>query len=298
MSQIIRPVKRQHTVTERLLKGFAGVDGRLAVFDRAYKQRRMHPPGAGIFVTEFDRWDSHGAEERWNEFENDLPVALARVAQGTALHHHDTVETLRAIVAVHWLRSRSMMRAREQALDRFLGRYRRAAPDTRAEFLAEAYRRRTGLIASTRSELEWTLDEIIKEVLGEDLDRWHSERDVEYLKIARGRLDQMPIRIHSATGADLVIGDSPVAITIDGRAGAGPHQNVGIEEADQIAMPIAPDTLITFGATNLASMLSDEDVAYYNELQWGTFEVWIAARPGGTGDQRLRSEAAVSRQNR
>lgn len=298
MEHVIRPVKRQHTVTDRLLKGFAGSDGQLAVFDKAHRQRRMHPPGAGIFVTEFDKWDSRGAEDRWNEFENDLPGALDRVARGTALGHSETVETLRAIVAVHWLRSRSMMTAREQALDRFLAKYRRDAPDTRAEFLAEAYRQRTGLVASMRSELEWTLDELIKEVLGEDLDRWHSERNVEYLRIARAQLDQMPIRVHSAIGADLVIGDAPVATTIVGRGGAGPHQNVGIEKVDQVAMPVGPDTLLTFGTTDLASELSERDIARYNQLQWETFEVWIAARPGGSGDLRLKAEAEASRRGR
>ncbi len=102
----IRPARGQHTVTERLLKGFAGRDGRLAVFDRAYGERRLRSPGAGIFTTDFDSWDSRGAEDRWNLFETRFPSALAQVESRADLSDSATVSTLKDMLALHWLRSR------------------------------------------------------------------------------------------------------------------------------------------------------------------------------------------------
>lgn len=291
MTGDIRPVRRQHTVTERILRGFASPRGQLAVFDKAYRQRRLHSPGANLFVTEFDTWDSRGAEARWNLFEDKFPDALERVAQHTALADPRTVETLRDLVALHWLRSRAMMVAREQAATRFFNSYRRSAPDTRAEMLAETMRQTTGLHAASRSALEWTVDRLVAETQDADVPRWHSQWNVDYFAAARVRLGNLEIGIHHTAGRDLAIGDCPVITTITGRGGAGPHQNVGIQKADHIAMPITPDTLLTFGEVRPAMNLTGGDVEQYNDLQWSTYVLWVAARPNGTADARFQREA-------
>lgn len=198
----IRPVRGQHTVTARLLKGFADSDGRLAVFDREFGQRRRFSPGAGIFKTFFDSWDSHGAEGRWGLFENNFPVALTQVTARTALGEPATVDTLRDMLALHWVRSRGMVKARDQAADRSFGRYQAEAPDARRRHLAEALRQRTGLVASSRSELEWVVDQMIGDVRGNDLAMWHSDRNEPYFQAARTRFEQLDIHLHYATTRD------------------------------------------------------------------------------------------------
>lgn len=295
MAHNIRPARGQHTVTERLLKGFAANDGRLAVFDREYRQRRLRSPGAGIFTTNFDSWGSRGSEDRWNLFEVNFPAALAGVKDRTALSDPATVDTLRDMLALHWLRSRGMVRARGQAVNRTFGRYRLDAPDTRRDFLAEALRQRTGLIATSRSSLEWMADKLIGDVQANDLAKWHSRQNVEYFQAARTRFEQLDLHVHYAATRDLAIGDSPVITTIKGQPGAGPHQDIGVQRADHVAMPITPNVLITLGDNPPNRDLSDDEVDSYNDCQWSTFAVWIAARPGGAADERLKLEAQLER---
>ncbi len=275
-----------------MLKGFAASDGRLAVFDSAHRQRKLRSPGAGIFTTNFDSWDSQGAEERWNLFEVKFPATLARVEDRTASSDAATIGVLKDMLALHWLRSRAMVEARNQAVERSFERYRKLAPDARPDHLAAALQQETGLIATSRSALEWTVDRIIKDVRTNELAKWHSQQNSEYFQTARSRFEQLELHLHYTSARDLAIGDSPVITIIEGRFGAGPHQNVGIMKADHVAMPISPGALVTLGARPPNAHLSDAEVDLYNDLQWSTFDTWIAARPGGTADHRLKLEAS------
>lgn len=184
-----------------------------------------------------------------------------------------------------------MMEARDQAAERFFARYRRHAPDARSSELAEVLRQQSGIVAASRSALEWTTDRLIENAQINDLARWHSEWNSKYFAAARTRFEGLEIRIHHTAAKDLVLGDSPVVTTIEGRAGAGPHQGVGIQKTDHVAMPITPNVLITLGVTHPAIDLTDDDVDRYNKLQWSTYVTWIAARPDGTADERLKVEA-------
>lgn len=294
MASNIRPARGQHTVTKRILKGFTDETGRVAVFDRAYGQRRLQNPGAGIFTTYFDSWDSRGAEERWNLFEVNFPAALSHVQDRTATLDVKTVGVLKDMVALHWLRSRGMVDARNQAVERTFERYRQNALDMRPDQLAAAYKEQTGLFAASRSELELAMDRIIEDVRKNELGKWHSEQNSQYFEAARTRLEGLGLRLHYATTRDLAIGDSPVVITIDGRLGAGPHQDVGILKADHVAMPIAPNVLVTLGAKSPGPDLTDSEVDFYNDIQWSTFDTWIGACPGGTADERIQVAAGKS----
>lgn len=128
-----------------------------------------------------------------------------------------------------------------------------------------------------------------------ELAKWHSQQNSEYFRAARTRFEQLDLHLHYAATSDLAIGDSPVITTIKGRAGAGPHQNVGVQRADHVAMPIAPTVLVTLGAAPPNTHLTDDEVDFYNHLQWSTYDTWIAARPGGTADQRLELAAQQKR---
>lgn len=284
----IRPVTGQHTVTKRVLKEFTDQDGKLAVFDRAHQQRRRLSPGAGIFKTTFDSYDSRGTEDRWNRFETSFPEALQRVHDGTASNDLRTAETLRDMLALHWTRSRGMTMSREAASRRFFERHRRTNPARNPDRLAEAFRQRTGLIPSSRAELEWMNEQIIDEFQRTEMDKFHSEQNASNFAVARVRFESLDLAVRYSTGQDLAIGDCPVITTIEGRAGAGPHQDVGILKADHIAMPLTPHALAVLSVSPDTSDLSDDDVARYNALQWSTFDIWIAARPEGTADEGLK----------
>ena len=184
-----------------------------------------------------------------------------------------------------------MMEARDQAAGRFFANYRRRAPDARSNELAKALRQRSGIIAASRSALEWTTDRLIEDARTNDVARWHSQWNTRYFATARARFERLEIQVHRTSAKDLVIGDSPVITTIEGRAGAGPHQGVGVQKADHVAMPVTPNVLVTLGVTHSATNLTDDDVDRYNELQWSTYVTWIAARPESTADERLKLEA-------
>lgn len=287
----IRPVTGQHTVTERVLKEFTDQDGKLAVFDRAYRQRRRFSPGAGIFKTTFDSYDSRGTEDRWNLFETRFPDALQRVHDRTAVNNPRTVEVLRDMLALHWTRSRGMTKARQAASKRFFERHRRMNPARHPDRLAAAFRQRTGLIASSQTEIEWMNEQIIDEFQRNELDKFHSQQNASNFAAARTRFEALDLAIRYSRDHDLAIGDCPVITTIVERAGAGPHQDVGILKADHIAMPITPHALAVLSVGPDASDLSDDDVDRYNALQWSTYDTWIAARPEGTADKRLKLAA-------
>lgn len=291
MATNIRPVAGQHTVTARVLKEFADQDGKLAVFDGANRQRRLLSPGAGIFETSFDSYDSRGTEERWNLFETRFPAALQLVHDRTATNEPWAVEVLKDMLALHWTRSRGMTKARDAAAGRFFARHRHTNPDVRPDRLAAAFLQRTGLIASSRSELEWMNDKIIDEFQRHELAKFHSHQNAANFAAARTRFEALDFAIRYSTGKELAIGDCPVITTIDGRAGAGPHQDVGILKAGHIAMPITPHALAVLGVVPSADELLDNDIDRYNAFQWSTFDTWIAARPEGTADERLKLEA-------
>lgn len=287
----IRPVTGQHTVTKRVLKEFTDQAGKLAVFDRAYRQRRRLSAGAGIFKTTFDSYDSRGTEDRWNLFETRFPDALQRVRDRTAASDSRTIEVLRDMLALHWTRSRAMTKARKDASGRFFERHRRLNPARHPDRLAAAFRQRTGLVASSQSEIEWMNEQIIDEFQRNELDKFHSRQNASNFAAARTRFEALDLAIRYARDHDLAIGDSPVITTIEGRAGAGPHQDVGILKADHIAMPISPHALVVLSIGRNDSDLSDEDVDRYNAFQWSTYDTWIAARPGGTAAKRLKLAA-------
>lgn len=243
----------------------------------------------------FDSWDSRGAEERWNLFEVNFPAALSRVQDRTTTLDVKTVGVLKDMVALHWLRSRGIVEARHQAVERTFARYRKNASTMRPDLLAAAYKQQTGLVAASWSELELAVDRIIEDVRKNELGKWHSEQNSHYFEAARTRLEGLGLRVHYAATRDLAIGDSPVVITIDGRLGAGPHQDVGILKADHVAMPIAPNVLVTLGAKSPGLDLTDPEVDFYNDLQWSTFDTWIGACPGGTADERVQVAAGQSR---
>lgn len=155
--------------------------------------------------------------------------------------------------------------------------------------LKEAFTRRTGLVASTRGELEWINDTLHYEIAEEQRDRWWSDRLPINFEEARKIFNKSTIQVGFApSGIDFIIGDVPVITRREGHDGLGPHQGVAIGDAVEIAMPIAPDLIIGLGKNPDYVNLDLEAVERYNLFQVKTFQRWLASRPLGPSDKAMR----------
>ena len=282
----IRPVRNQHTVTKSVLKGFAGPSGTLAVYNAEHRVRQLKSPGAGIFTTRFDTYDSRGAEERWNGLETNFPPALVKVRARTALGDPATVSALKDLLALHWSRSRAIMISRDDAARTVLTESMRDIW-THPGVLRKALRDKTGLEAAGWSELEWINATVHDQVFTANAPLWHSRKDVDNYNQARAHFEKSNLVLGFTDTRDLVICDSPVITTRKGMAGTGPHQGIALFDADHIAMPITPNVMLALGPKAEVVTLSDEIVEEYNRLQWLAHHGWVAARPGGVGDSTI-----------
>jgi hypothetical protein len=287
VSSNLRPVSNQHTVTKRILKEYADSHGKLAVFDRTAGTRQLRSPGAGIFTTQFDLFDSRGAEERWNIFENRFPAALSRVRLRTALTDDRTVATLKDLIALHWARSTSIRVTQERIYAKVIEEHKRRLVKTRPDLLERALRNDVGLTAASHAELNWLSDKLHDRVATENTAMWNSQRDAVNFAAARSYIDKFAVQVGYAEGRDFLISDCPVLTTTQGVKGTGPHQGIGIKSANRIAMPIAPDLLLALGPEPAIHEMTNEVVDRYNQWQWEACVSWIAARPGGAADTTL-----------
>jgi hypothetical protein len=291
----LRPAHGQHTVTKRILKEFTNPQGQLAVYEREHGRRQIRTPGAGVFMTQFDRYDSRGAEERWNLFEKNFPAMLRAVRARTALDDPAIVSTIKDLLAVHWTRSRGIMAARAVMTERLVDESKQRMLTTRPDLLAQGLREETGLLPASGSALEWINDRAHSRVVRDNEAKWHSDRDPINFAAARSHFERFQVQVGFSTGRDFIISDSPVITTRQDRPGAGPHQGVAIQEADHVAMPMAPHIVVGLGPDAMIIDVPDDVVALYNTWQWRAYDTWIAAKPAGTGDVTLRSADALTK---
>jgi hypothetical protein len=290
----IRPSRRQHTVTKSVLKRFTDHDGRLTVFDGQRGMCSARTPGSGIFTVLFDSHDPRGAEERWNRVESKFPRLFRHLDSRTALDDPPSVETMREFLAMHWARSIGIMVARASVAQSVIEQSKRSLVERRPQLLAKALRDEVGIIADSRSALEWMSSTAHDRVAQAHQHVWDSERNRENYEQALAIIAKSEIQIgYAPPGRDLVIGDCPVVTTRADRPGVGPHQGVALGDAEGIAMPMGPGVLVGLGPELGQMDMHPTHVEWYNARQWDGFQQWIAAKPGGSGELRLRSAQAL-----
>lgn len=106
-----RPPRRQHTVSQVILRKFASRDT-LTVYDREKDVLGPKAPRGAFRVEYFDRHDPFGAEARAGAIESRVQKVFPLIAGRTVLDHEDAVCTLIDLMALHWARSPAMRMAR------------------------------------------------------------------------------------------------------------------------------------------------------------------------------------------
>ena len=98
-------------------------------------------------------------------------------------------------------------------------------------------------------------------------------------------------------GSELVLRGAPV-LDEGQRPRRRPHHGVALGDASQIVMPIIPRILLALGPPASVVTMTPDVVRWYNDRQWDGYQKWIAARPGGSQETRMRLEETLERMRR
>jgi hypothetical protein len=286
VTAIIRVPRRQHTVSRVVLRRFAR-NGELTVFDRDRSIVCCKGPGGAFFVEDFERLRPVEAEERWRPIESVMPRIYSLIRARTVLEDEAAVSTLIDLMAVHWVRSPAIRLAHERVADAVIENSFRKY-EGRPALLSQAYTQRTGLMASTAGELEWTNAELHNIAPGVREKWWSDRAEVNFVQ-AREIFGRSHLQIGYACADDFLIGDAPVITCKQDHNGLGPHQGVAIGDASEICMPIDPKVIIGLGPEPAVIELDREAVERYNGFQIRTFQRWLGSRPGGPSDHAMRT---------
>lgn len=283
---IVRVPRHQHTTAKVVLREFTR-NRLLTVFDRDSSSILCKGPDGAFYIDNFESIRPLEAEERWNTVENRLKPIYDLIRKRALFDDAAAVDTLIDLMALHWVRSPAVRLAHEQIADQVVEasrqRYRHAD-----SLLSHAYTRRTGLIASTRGELDWINDQVHYTAAAEQREHWWSDRLLSNFDEARKIFGRSTIQVGFAHGTDFIIGDAPVITRKEGHDGLGPHQGVAIGDAVEIVMPIARDIIIGLGKEPAYIEVDRRAVERYNQFQVRTFQRWLACRPLGVSDKAMR----------
>ena len=282
----------QHLVTRQLLRGFADGRGQLAVLERPHMSRKLKTHGAGVFKAKFDAYDSQGAEDRWNKLESRFGPALAKVRARTALADPEVVASLKDLLALHWARSRAIMVAREPLVAQLVADHKNDMLSERPDLLAQALRTEVGVDPTGPGALQWMNERAHDEVVAANRSKWDSDRNPINFVAARTHFERFHVQIGYSDDNNLLIGDAPVITTSRRKPGAGPHQGVALRDADHVAMPIAPNIILSLGPAPSETSLTPDVVDWYNSQQWASYIDWIAALPKSPADLELQAQTA------
>lgn len=289
-NRLIRPQKRQHTVSQVVLRRFAWHQ-KISVYDRDKHAIYSKGPG-GLFCGEFDQHDPATAEERWGAVESKMPRVYKLLDERRAHEDAAAVETLRDLMAIHWVRNPGMRFVHERVKREVVADSICSLAQQR-DLLARAFRHRTGLEPAGQSELDWVNVRTHEDVFIRSGEQIFSDSVAENYKKVRAILARWHVQVGYTNSLDLLIGDVPVVTTKPDHDGIGPVQGVALGDANQIAMPVAPNMIVALGPEPAIVTLTDDVVLRYNEMQIKTFVRWIGCRPGGMSDGFLRQNLKV-----
>ena len=277
---------REHVVSKVISKRFAGGKGEprpglLAVTTLRYpdaKATYLGPTGIG-YVWNYVRYASASLEEHWGKSESRLPEAIEACLDGSIFSSPHLVDVIKDILAIHYIRN---VYTRE-ILDRIWAQNlsetrRRLVRQYRDRIDMEFYRQR-GFYPGGDEARGIVIDEALGPTIAlknedafmrESLERLHTS--------ARGILEARRLELCRCTG-ELLIGDAPLlARSSDGRFGA--LEDVALNDATMIAMPIDPYHLVSLGDTAVELTLDQQQVDAVNRMQIRVAKDYVYSRPG------------------
>lgn len=277
-------VARQHVISQVVQRRFVEtVPGRGRLLARytlaSGKVDLVGTNGAG-YVSNFVPVDSKATEDLWQQVERLLRQATDAALNRTALGNLTHLSTLKAAVALHFVRNPQTLTVHNKSFLDAVSNYVDQVAKT--PLAAEAFYREHGLAAAGPQAMR-----LGAEALTQRLVDLHKTGGLFRLSVQRlfekvcDRFDVKGVEILTPAnaGKEFLLGDVP-AITIDQAGSYGLSHGVTVDEAEQIVMPLAPNLLVAIGPQNGARRIADADVDRYNEMQVREARGYVLYRPG------------------
>jgi hypothetical protein len=275
-------VKRQHVISEVLLRRFAGpvpsAGRQLVRFDLAAGQGALAKAKDVGYIEDFVPVDSQATEDLWHTVETRLREAIKAAINGTALDSPVHTTTLRNAVVLHFIRNPQTLITHNQSFTDALQSGVDALANT--SLAAEAFRRKYGLEPAGPEAMRLGAGAVHDRLI-----KLHEEGGLFRLSVQRlfekvcDRFDTRGIQIltPASKAKEFLIGDRPT-ITVDRATGAaGP--GVPIDDADEILMPLTPRLLVIVGLPDGIRSIPDEEVDSHNALQARLARDYLIHRP-------------------
>ena len=277
-------IREQHVVSRSLLKEFADDQRQLhtvSVTDRTAKVIRRGPKGLGK-IPNFVPQASQSAEQLWGETERQIPALLHRCDTDAILGDPDATAGIRDVVALHYVRNRSLRRVHQHAYGNSREAVKRAL-QARPEYV-EDFQRRFGRPPRGNEDLEFFFEMVLARSWDTDfrdglLLRFSVER---LFRGCRRWMSERPIQIVHPVSGEFLIGNAPV-ITLGMQGQIG----VALGDAEQIFMPLTPRSLLAFGPSAIGEV-PETSVKQFNALQVRAAHEFVFLRPGSGLEQFVR----------
>jgi hypothetical protein len=303
-SQQLKP--DQHVVSRVLLDQFAepvGSKGERLVssLNRAYihaKPTKRGPAGCGKF-RHFVRYASDSSEAAWMATETLLREALGAAGNGTFFDQRQHSDTVRDAIVLHLVRSVPALIVCDETW-----RHRRAAHieqwmrDGR-DILFWRHRARFGWSPTSDQQLQIMAEDLISGVAAQ-MDRgvYFRVSVVERFQRFSRMLANEPVKLCRPTSGELLIGDVPALALRDGHLGTGPRDGLGLENCDELVLPLGPQLMAVLGAGHGYSAIGADEVDRYNTAQVRAAADYVYMRPGSDLETFARDAVTAHWPNR
>lgn len=281
----------QHTVSQVVLRKFnSPIDKKLMAFDRSTMRLNRRSPSSSFFVPDFVVHQPVATEELWGAVETKMPRAYAAIERRTALTDLVATKTLKDLLAMHWVRSPATQVVSEHARKSVL-EDSKVQMAKRPEVLARLFQQRTGFAPAGPESLAW-VNEDLHSGSGDLFGRAWTETLHRNFQAARDHFEPYELQIVHSDQWDFMISDVPVITSRAGHNGLAVHQEVALNEATDIYMPISPNVMISLAPNAAEGWLTPAQARSLNEQQVQTSIRWVGWQPDGAIDRQWQAFAA------
>lgn len=284
------PPRRQHVVSETILKRWAVAGEVVAVDLRAGRSRRRSPT-AEAFEEWFVRDDyARPVEAVWGEVENDVPRLLDSLDAGSPLQE-DLRHVLTRLVSLHLVRSRGFQEMNARVIadsaaagGRLHGVLSWFGDDQVVAMLAQA---RTGIIPAGPEGLALAREREVRRLADEfePGGRFFVDQLLSNFERAAAMLATMRVEIGRVAEGQLVIADNP-AVPHNPATGASGFLNGARIGEGPVMMPLTPHLMaVVGGGVEGETSLDGRAVEVLNRIQVSNAVKKVYATPGSGAEQ-------------
>lgn len=268
-------VSRQHLVSQTLLKQFTlqgprGSGRRLLPVDVVHPERsnKLKSTRACGSVRDFITFDPCSSEKLWGAVEQDVPAALAAVAAGDPFTDPAHGDTLRDLVALHYVRSHRYHKTYFTSFEKVCGDLRHNVVRHHPDRLRSEAQRQTGLHLVGTGGLDAFAQRMIEQSETMQIftsgELFRSSIESMFNKV-RERTRSRNIEVLTPASGQFLIGDNPaVAVRFD--TGSFTH-GMAFDDAQSVVLPVGPRHLLALGPANTVSSIPKSYVDLMNSVQ-------------------------------